>query len=87
MGGGCRRVSADPGPRARATLCVPMSARCPAGHTQRKLEKREVDQRMVRALADLPSHLAEEALVRYARSLDDNVRNRQGFMVRRAARA
>jgi hypothetical protein len=37
---------------------------------------------MVRALADMPSALAEEAVVRYSRSLDDHVRNRQGFMVR-----
>ena len=37
---------------------------------------------MVRALADIPAHLAEEAVSRYSRSLDDHVRNRQGFMVR-----
>jgi hypothetical protein len=48
---------------------------------QRKINRDEVDQRMVRALADMPAHLAEEAVVRYARSIDDHVRNRQGFMV------
>lgn len=48
---------------------------------QRKMAREEVDQRMVRALADMPSHLAEEAVGRFARSLDDHVRNRQGFMV------
>lgn len=37
---------------------------------------------MVRALADMPERLAEEAVTRYARSIDDHVRNRQGFMVR-----
>lgn len=37
---------------------------------------------MVRALADMPTNLAEEALIRYSRSVDDNVRSRQGFMVR-----
>ena len=36
---------------------------------------------MVRALADMPAHLAEEALERYGRSVDDGVRSRQGFMV------
>jgi hypothetical protein len=45
------------------------------------MAREEVDQRMVRALADMPSHLAEEAVGRFARSLDDHVRNRQGFMV------
>ena len=56
----------------------------PAPHLpapQRKMTREEVDQRMVRALADMPAHLAEEAVVRYSRSLDDHVRNRQGFMV------
>ena len=48
---------------------------------KRKINRDEVDQRMVRALADMPAHLAEEAVVRYARSIDDHVRNRQGFMV------
>ncbi len=49
---------------------------------QRKIRSEEVDPRMVRALADMPSNLAEEALMRYARSVDDHVRSRQGFMVR-----
>lgn len=47
----------------------------------RKINRDEVDQRMVRALADMPERLAEEAVVRYARSIDDHVRNRQGFMM------
>ncbi|PSC68731.1 Long-chain-fatty-acid-ligase 15 isoform A [Micractinium conductrix] len=47
----------------------------------RKINREEVDQRMVRALADMPAHLAEEAVSRYARSIDDHVRNRQGFMM------
>ena len=41
---------------------------------------------MVRALADMPAHLAEEAVTRYARSVDEHVRNPQGFMVRRCCR-
>lgn len=36
---------------------------------------------MVRALADMPPNLAEEALARYSRSVDAHVRSRQGFMV------
>lgn len=47
----------------------------------RKIEKDEVDQRMVRALSDMPTNLAEEALSRYARSVDSHVRSRQGFMM------
>ena len=46
------------------------------------MKREEVDQRMVRALHDMPERLAEEAVLRYGRSADDNVRNRQGFMVR-----
>lgn len=48
---------------------------------QRKIERDEVDPRMVRALADMPTNLAEEALARYSRSVDGHVRSRQGFMV------
>jgi hypothetical protein len=40
-----------------------------------------VDQRLVRALADLPERGGEEALRRYAASVDSSVRSRQGFMM------
>lgn len=49
---------------------------------QKKIAREMVDQRMVRALADMPAHLAEEAVGRYCRSVDEHVRNPQGFMVR-----
>ncbi len=42
---------------------------------------------MVRALADMPADLAEEAVSRYARSVDEHVRNPQGFMVRHSLMA
>lgn len=48
---------------------------------QRKLEKREVDARMIRALQDLPERLAEEACTRFNDSVDSSVRSRQGFMM------
>ncbi|KAK2078351.1 hypothetical protein QBZ16_003191 [Prototheca wickerhamii] len=47
----------------------------------RKLEKREVDARMIRALQDLPERLAEEACTRFNDSVDSSVRSRQGFMM------
>jgi hypothetical protein len=50
--------------------------------TQNKLTREEVDQRLVRALADLPERQAEAALVRYGKSVDSSVRSRQGFLVR-----
>lgn len=46
-----------------------------------KLERAEVDQRMVRALLDLSESNAEEALRRYDRSFDSTIRSRQGFLM------
>lgn len=48
---------------------------------QDKIGKHEVDARMVRALADLPERLGEEACTRFDQSVDSGVRSRQGFMV------
>lgn len=65
----------------RRQLLLP-TPRSPQG----KIKREAVDQRMVRALADMPAELAEEAVSRYARSVDEHVRNPQGFMVRATAR-
>ncbi|KFM23197.1 Long-chain-fatty-acid-CoA ligase FadD15 [Auxenochlorella protothecoides] len=48
---------------------------------QDKIGKHEVDARMVRALADLPERLGEEACTRFDQSVDSGVRSRQGFMM------
>ena len=69
------------------THVISCCAACPCGPcaltsiTPLVLLPLQVDQRLVRALADMPAHLGEEAVSRYARSIDAHVRNRQGFMV------
>ena len=60
----------------------PTAPLAPLPSPQGKIKREAVDQRMVRALADMPAELAEEAVSRYARSVDEHVRNPQGFMVR-----
>jgi Heterogeneous nuclear ribonucleoprotein Q acidic domain len=52
---------------------------------QGKLSNTEVDQRMVKALSDLPSELGLEAVDKFATSNLDSVRSKTGFMVRPAA--
>lgn len=49
---------------------------------QGKLSNTEVDQRMVKALSDLPSELGLEAVDKFATSNLDSVRSKTGFMVR-----
>ncbi len=46
------------------------------------LTKEDVDARMVRALADLPSDLGMEAVEKFATSNLETVRSKTGFMVR-----
>jgi Heterogeneous nuclear ribonucleoprotein Q acidic domain len=58
------------------TPCVPV--------LQGKLSNTEVDQRMVKALSDLPSELGLEAVDKFATSNLDSVRSKTGFMVRPA---
>ena len=51
----------------------------PPSQVQGGLEKKDITALLTRA-----AELAEEAVSRYARSVDEHVRNPQGFMVRRA---
>lgn len=48
---------------------------------QGKLSNTEVDQRMVKALSDLPSDLGLEAVDKFATSNLESVRSKTGFMV------
>ena len=48
---------------------------------QGKLHRDDVDKRMIRALADMPSDLALEAVDRFGTSSLDTVRSKVGFMV------
>jgi Heterogeneous nuclear ribonucleoprotein Q acidic domain len=66
-----------PGVSTAAAACVPP--------LQGKLSNTEVDQRMVKALSDLPSELGLEAVDKFATSNLDSVRSKTGFMVRPAA--
>ena len=61
-----------------------LSKACPAPSVclQRVLTKEDVDARMVRALADLPSDLGMEAVEKFATSNLESVRSKTGFMVR-----
>lgn len=68
--------------RVPATAFQTYCPLAPLPSPQGKIKREAVDQRMVRALADMPAELAEEAVSRYARSVDEHVRNPQGFMVR-----
>lgn len=62
--------------------CMAADSRPPMSlDAQDKIGKHEVDARMVRALADLPERLGEEACTRFDQSVDSGVRSRQGFMV------
>jgi Heterogeneous nuclear ribonucleoprotein Q acidic domain len=47
----------------------------------RKLERKEVDQRLVRALSQLSERNAEEALKRFGQSVDESIRSKQGFLM------
>ena len=47
----------------------------------KKLERKDVDQRLVRALSKLSEDNAEEALKRFSESLDGTIRSKQGFLI------
>ena len=47
----------------------------------RKLQRKEVDQRLVKALSLLSERNAEEALKRFGQSVDDTIRSKQGFLM------
>lgn len=49
---------------------------------QGRLSNSDVDQRMIKALADLPSDLGLEAVDKFATSNLESVRSKTGFMVR-----
>ncbi len=49
---------------------------------QGRLADIDVDQRMIKALADLPSDLGLEAVEKFATSNLESVRSKTGFMVR-----
>ena len=53
------------------------------GHAcmQGRLRKDDIDARMAKALADLPSHLGMEAVDKFAMANLDTVRSKTGFMV------
>ena len=79
-----RRVKSDGPDRGEITLeSLPRAVREKLQDLveDRKLEQREVDQRLVVALNGLSDRNAEEALRRFADSVDETIRSRQGFLM------
>lgn len=48
---------------------------------QGKIDRHEIDHRLIRALGDLRESDAQEALERFSSSVDSSIRSRQGFLM------
>lgn len=84
VGGIIRRVKQDGPDRGEAkmdSLPRPVQRRLEDLIEDRKLDRKEVDQRLIRALGDMSERNAEEALRRFGQSVDETIRSRQGFLM------